>query len=236
MSLRGVFTIGRCLQRQILIGSLDGSPSVCSPRPNDTCLFSSSPVDPRRSFQHMSGLDTSFRPSSISIINGSNSLFALFEEETKKLKLQHRARLVDLESHFQQYHVSVSEQNAKANVRIKELEEEVARLKEELLVARSQRACQPCSCVTVIDCAGEIDLDGLNLNSKIPNSFLPHGEMVASSVDPWVDTFQVQNSRSTLQSPAPDPAGPAHEHDNFVVNAAHVAPARSRSEAANGQS
>ena len=107
----------------------------------------------------------------------------------------------------------------KANVRIKELEEEVARLTEELLIAR---ACQPCSCVN--DCAGEFGLNGLNLNSKTPDSFLPH-EMpwaVVSSVGPWVDTFQVQDSHSTTRSRAPDATGPTDEHVDFVVNAAHV--------------
>ena len=145
---------------------------------------------------------SSFRPASISIIDGSNSLFALFDAETKKIKLQHRARLVDLESHFQQYRVSVEERNAKADARIKELEEEVARLKEELLVAKSQNAC-------VNGCAGELNLrDGLNFNSRIPDSSLPY-EMpcdIASSVDSWVDTFHAQNGSSTIQSLAPDAA------------------------------
>lgn len=175
--------------------------------------------------------NATLRPASMSIVNGSNSLFALFDEETQKIKLEHRARLVELESHFQQYRVSVSEQNAKANIRIKELEEEVARLvrtkelekevvrlKEELLVARGQSACQPSSeSLCVDDCAGELDLFGLEMNSNIPDPFLPE-------VDPWVDCFQVLNSRPTTQSPGPAAGGPANEHVDFFVDPAHVTP------------
>ena len=176
---------------------------------------------PNTSPKHSPSPNSPFRPASISIINGSNNLFTLFDEETKKIKLQHRALLVDLESKFQRYRVSVSEHNAKANVRIKELEEKVAQLKEELLVAR---ACQPRSCVN--GCAGGLGLNGLNLNSKIPDSSPPH-EMpyaVAPSVDPWADTLSAQDSCSTPQSLAPDVLAPADEHVDFVVNVAHITP------------